>query len=154
MQVGNEPVDLASQLGVGLEFHVLLVEVMIRLGLQEVPLPALADQDKRGQEDRFQRHDQRQRRPWLRLDEQHPDGEHRDVQVDEPHRPREPGDPISDPQLKVCSPFRLLFQDDRVAPDLAPLRSTPVTSALSRLVPGASGVSRLLRRLWLCLRAV
>jgi len=95
---------------------------MIRLGLLERRLPVLSDHDERGQEDRFQRHDQRQRRPRLGLDEQHPDREQRDVQVDEPHRPRERGDPISDPQLKVGGPLRLLLQDDRVLPDFAQLR--------------------------------
>jgi hypothetical protein len=35
VQFGREPVDLAGQLGVGLEFQLLFVEVMIRLGLLE-----------------------------------------------------------------------------------------------------------------------
>jgi hypothetical protein len=52
---------------------------MIRLGLLEGRLPVLADHDEGGQEDRFQRHGQRQRRPRLGLDEQHPDGEYHDV---------------------------------------------------------------------------
>jgi len=50
---------LASQLRVGSELQLLFSEVMIRLGLLEVRLPVLADHDKRGQEDRFQGHDQR-----------------------------------------------------------------------------------------------
>jgi hypothetical protein len=32
------------------------------------------------------------------LDEQHPGSEKRDVKVDERHRPRESGDPVSDPR--------------------------------------------------------
>jgi hypothetical protein len=52
---------------------------MIRLGLLEGRLPVLADHDEGGQEDRFQRHGQRQRRPRLGLDEQHPDGGYHDV---------------------------------------------------------------------------
>jgi len=61
-----------------------------------------------GQEDRLQRHDQRQRRPRAFLDEQHPDREQRDVQIDEVHRPRETGDPVRHPQLNVRGP-PLLF---------------------------------------------
>jgi hypothetical protein len=38
------------------------------------------------------------------LGEQHPDAEQCGVNVDERHRPRESGDPISDPQLKVRGP--------------------------------------------------
>jgi hypothetical protein len=57
------------------------------------------------------------------LDEQNPDSEHDDVSVDELHRPRVSGDPISDPQLKVPGPFRLLLQDDRV---MLPLVWRPV----------------------------
>jgi hypothetical protein len=85
---------------------------VIRLGLLECRLPVLADHDERGQEDRFQRHDQRQRRPRTLLDEQHPDSEQRDVQVDEIHRPGETGDPIGDPQLKVRGASLLFLQDD------------------------------------------
>jgi hypothetical protein len=79
---------------------------MIRLGLLEGRLPVLADHDERGQEDRFQRHGQRQRRPRLGLDEQHPDGEYHDVEIDELHQSGEPGDPVRDPQLKVSPGYR------------------------------------------------
>src|SRR5215510_8907055 len=114
VQFGGELIDLAGQLRVGLELQLLLGEVVIGLGLLEGRLPVLANHDKRGQEDRFQRHDQRQRRPRLGLDEQHPDGEYRDVNVDEVHRPREAGDPVGDPQLHVGGPPGLFLQDDGV----------------------------------------
>src|SRR5262249_61729689 len=57
---------------------------------------------------------QRQCRPRFGLDEQHPDGEYRDVNVDEVHRPREAGDPVGDPQLYVGGPPGLFLQDDGV----------------------------------------
>jgi hypothetical protein len=71
VQFGGECMDRASQFRVGLEFPLLFVEVVIRLGLLEGRLPVLADHGKRGQEDRLQRHDQRQHRPRVRLDDQY-----------------------------------------------------------------------------------
>ena len=97
---------------------------MIGLGLLEGRLPVLADHDERGQEDRFQRHDQR--RPRLGLDEQHPDSEYRDVEVNELHRPSECGNPVSDPQLKVGRSSCLLVQDNRVVPKCSLQLGLPV----------------------------
>src|SRR5712692_9601349 len=114
VQLGREPMDLPGQLRVGFELQFLLGEIVIRLGLLECRLPVLADHDERGQEDRFQRHDQRQRRPRTLLDEQHPESEQRHMQVDEIHRPGETGDQIGDPQLKARGASRLFLQDDWV----------------------------------------
>jgi hypothetical protein len=63
VQFGGEPVDLASELSIGLELQRLFREVVVGLGLLEFRLPVLADHDERRQEDRFERHDQRQHRP-------------------------------------------------------------------------------------------
>src|ERR1700733_7272553 len=127
VQLGGEPVDLAGQVGVGLELQFLRVVVVIRLGLLDPRLPVLADHDERGQEDRLQRHDQRQHRPRLGLDEQHPDREQHNMQVDEVHPPRETGDPVSDPQLNVRGPLRLFLQDHRVLREFDRQRNPPVT---------------------------
>jgi AAA ATPase domain len=116
VQFGGEGVNLAGQLRVGFELQFFFGEVVVGLGLLEGRLPVLADHDKGGQEDRFQRDDQRQRRPRLGFDQQHPDREQRDVDVDEAHRPGEGGDPVGDPQLNVLGPLFLLLQDNRVAP--------------------------------------
>ncbi len=64
MQLGGEALDLAGQLRVGFEFQLLFVEVVVGLDLLECRLPVLADQDEGGEEDCFQRDDQRQCRPW------------------------------------------------------------------------------------------
>jgi hypothetical protein len=40
------------------------------------------------------------------------------VQVNEVHRPGEPGDPVGDPQLYVGGPLFLLGQDDRITLEL------------------------------------
>jgi hypothetical protein len=95
VQLGREPVDLAGQFRVRLELQLPAPEVMIRFGLLECRLLVLPDHDKRGQEDRFQRHDQRERRSQLGLDEQYPDGEHHNVKVDKPHRPGVCGAPTA-----------------------------------------------------------
>jgi hypothetical protein len=67
--------NLASQLGVGLQLELLCPEVMVRLGLLEGRLAILADHHERGQEDRLERHHQRQCRPRTALQEQHPHSE-------------------------------------------------------------------------------
>jgi hypothetical protein len=141
VQLGRELVDLAGQLCVGLELQFLLVEVVIRLGLLERRLPVLADHHERGQEDRFQRHDQRQRRPRAFLEKQHPDREQRDVQIDEVHRPRETGDPVRDPQLNVRGPPLLFLQDHRVVREFDRQRNQPITPCL--------GLRAICTRIWL-----
>lgn len=62
VQLRGEGMDRASQFCVGLEFQLLFVEVVIRFGLLEGLLPVLADHDERGEENRLQRHNQRQHR--------------------------------------------------------------------------------------------
>ena len=47
VQLGGEPVDLPGQLRVGLEFKLLLGEVVVGLRLLERRLPVLADHHKR-----------------------------------------------------------------------------------------------------------
>ena len=84
-------------------------EVVIGLGTLELGLAVLADHHERREEDGLERHDQRQPRPRVRLEEQHPAGEQRGVEVHELHRPREPGDVVHDAELDVtCSPRRMV----------------------------------------------
>ena len=80
---------------------------MIGLLLLERRLPVLPDHDEGRQENRLERHDERQRRPRLGLDEQHPHREQRDVQIDELHRPRESGDLVGNSELGI---FRTLVE--------------------------------------------
>jgi len=54
VQFGGEPVDLAGQLGVGLELQFLCLEVVICLRLLERGLPILADHHEGRQEDRLE----------------------------------------------------------------------------------------------------
>ena len=66
---------VAGELGVGPEFLCLGREVVVGLGALELGLAVLADHDERRQEDRLERDDQRELRPRVGFDEQHPAGE-------------------------------------------------------------------------------
>jgi hypothetical protein len=146
VQFGGERVNLAGQLRVGFELQLLFLEVVVGFGLLECRLPVLADHDKRGEEDRFQRDDQRQHRPWLGLDEEHPNGEEADVKVNEVHRPREGGDSVGDPQLNVLATLRLLCQDNRVVAGFPRVRRARLIAGSGRLTVRAAGeLSALLR---------
>jgi hypothetical protein len=80
---------------------------MIRFGLLEGRLPVLADHDKGGEEDRPSE--------TIRVSIGHGvDSMNSIVKVDKRHRPRERGDLISDPQLKVRGPLCLMCHDDGV----------------------------------------
>jgi len=74
------------------------------------PLPVLADQDEGREEDRLERDDHRQQAVRVLLDaEPDPAAEPDDVDVDEPHRPRERRDPVRDSVLHAHGPlFRVL----------------------------------------------
>jgi len=54
------------------------------------------------------------------------------MQVDEVHRPRESGDPVSDPQLNVSGPPLLFLQDRRVVREFDRQRNQTVTPGLGR----------------------
>ena len=85
---------------------------MVGLRLLEGGLAVLADHHERRQEDGLERHDEGQLRPWVRLDEEHPQHEHHGVDVDEPHRTGEGGDGIGDAQLRVGA-AAVLVSDQR-----------------------------------------
>src|SRR5437773_2047658 len=69
----------------------------------------LTDHHERREKDRLQRHDQRECRPRLLLQQDHPHGEQRHVQVHKVHRTREGGDAVGDAILDVLgSLFRVL----------------------------------------------
>jgi hypothetical protein len=104
--------------GVLLEQRFLLRVVVVGLLLLERRLAVLADHHERRQEDRFQRHDERERRPRALLDRQHPDRERGDVDVDEHHRPRERRDRVGDAQLEVGRPLLEVFDDDGTVRDV------------------------------------
>jgi hypothetical protein len=72
MQFLCEQVDLASQLSVGLQLQLLGFEVVVGPGLLESRLTVLADHHESRQEDRLERHHQRQRRPGVALQDDHP----------------------------------------------------------------------------------
>jgi hypothetical protein len=81
--------------------------VMVGLVLLEGGLPVLSDHHERRQEDGLERDHQGQGRPWALLEQEHPDREDRDVDVDEQHRSRIPGDVVGDGPLKL---LRLLVK--------------------------------------------
>jgi hypothetical protein len=69
---------------------------------------------ERRKKDRLQRDDERQLRPRVRLDEQHPNRKQGGVDVDERHRPGERGDGVRESQLQVGGPVRPLRLNHRV----------------------------------------
>src|SRR6266567_943488 len=113
VDLGGEVVDGARDVGVRVELLLRRLEVMVRLVLLERRLAVLADHHEGGQEDGFQRHDERERRPGAGLDEQHPGREPEDVEVHEVHRAGERRDLVCDMQLELLRPLLLLLEDER-----------------------------------------
>jgi len=105
---------LAGQRGVGLKLLFLLDEVVVGLGLLERCRPILADHYEGGQEDRFQRDDERQLGPRVLLQEDHPDGEDDGMDIDERHRTGEGGDAVGQANLEVLVPGLNLLEHGRV----------------------------------------
>src|ERR1700732_2673580 len=124
MQLRCEQMDLTCEFGVGLQFQLLGLEVMVCLCLLESRLPILTDHHERRKEDCLERHDQRQRWPRAFLQNQHPDSEHRRVNPDEVHRPRECRDSIGQPHLETLASFLCLVQYGRMMQWLATQRPT------------------------------
>jgi len=79
--------------------------------------PILTDHHERRQDDRFQRHHERQEleRETVRTEKarRHPAHEGRDMQPDERHGARERCDAVSEAQLKVLGTLPQLIEDDR-----------------------------------------
>src|SRR2546423_5748192 len=113
VDVGGELMDGPRDVGVRVELLLGRFEVMVRLGLLERRLAVLADHHEGGQEDRFQRNDERECRPGAGLDEQHPGRESEDVEVHEVHRAGERRDLVRDMQLELLRPLLLLLEDER-----------------------------------------
>jgi hypothetical protein len=97
VDLGGQVVDRLRQVSIDVQFLLALDEVVVCLRLLECRLPVLADHHERRQEDRLQRDDQGERRPWTLLEDDHPHDEHDGVQVHERHGARERGDRVSDP---------------------------------------------------------
>jgi hypothetical protein len=114
VDLSYQRLGLAGQRGVGLELLFLLDEVVVGLGLLERCRPILADHYEGGQEDRFQRDDERQLGPRIILQEDHPDGEDDGMDIDERHRTGEGGDAVGQANLEVLVPSLNLLEHGRV----------------------------------------
>jgi hypothetical protein len=80
--------------------------------------PVLADHHEGRQEDRLQRHDHGQQPIGVVLDAQDdPGGEPDDVEVDELHRPGEPGDLVGDPVLQALAALLGVLEQRRIDGD-------------------------------------
>src|SRR6478752_4882581 len=113
VNVGGELVDGPRDVGVRVQLLLGRLEVMVRLGLLERRLAVLADHHERGQEDGFQRNDERERRPGAGFDEEHPGREPENVEVHEVHRAGERRDLVRDMQLELLRTLLLLLEDER-----------------------------------------
>src|SRR5260370_15937257 len=113
VNVCGELMDGPRDVGVRVELLLGRFEVMVRLVLLERRLAVLADHHEGGQEDGFQRNDERQRWPGAGLDEEHPGREPEDVEVHEVHRAGERRDLVCDMQLELLRPLLLLLEDER-----------------------------------------
>jgi len=111
VQLSRQHVDLAGQLRVRVELHLLLDEVMIGLRSLEACLPVLPYEDEGGQEDRLQGNDQGERWPRWRLDPDQPAHEGEGMNVDEGHGACEGGDGVCGAQLRVTRSFPLVTQN-------------------------------------------
>jgi len=137
MQFHCEHMDLTRQLGIGLQFQLLRLKIMVCLSLLELRLPVLSDHHERRKEDCLERHDEGQRGPRAFLQEQHPDGEYRCVKPDEVHRPGERGDSIGQPRLEIpVSSFGLLDHHWMVGA----LAAQELTWDQLRVAPGRNSV--------------
>jgi hypothetical protein len=114
MDLGRQRVDLTREVGVRAQFLSLGREVVVGLGALELCLAVLADHHERRQKDRLERHDEREPRPRIGFDKEHPAGEGDDVEVDEPHGRREGGDRIDDAKLQARRSPGRIFEDDWV----------------------------------------
>jgi len=85
--------------------------------LLEGGLAILTDHDERREEDRTERHDQRQRRPRALLEDEHPRREEQSVEMHEGHRAGERRDPVGDPELQVRCALLELGDDDWIVKD-------------------------------------
>ena len=133
---------IARQVGVGVQLLLLRHEVVVGLELLEHRLTVLPDHHERRQEDRLQRHHERQRRPGAALGKEHPRSEGHHVQVDEVHRAGELGDRVREPELHVLGPLgqdvrhhrvmRRVASGDVVMQQSVTLRPRPTGSAPRR----------------------
>ena len=114
MELGRQRANRTRELGVRPQLLSLGREVMVGLGAVKLCLAVLADHDERRQEDRLERDDEGQPRPWIRFDEEHPAGEGDDVDVHKRHGARERSDRIGDAKLHVLRSSARMFGDDRM----------------------------------------
>jgi len=114
VHLGDELVDGPGEVGVQLELLLLLDEVVVGLLLGELRLAVLPDHHEGRQEDRLERHDKGEGRPWALLEHEHPHAERERMDVDERHRSGELRDRVSDAQLHVGRSALPLRDDDRM----------------------------------------
>jgi hypothetical protein len=99
--LGSQVVNRARQISVRVELLFCGVEVVVGLRLLESGLTVLANQHERRQVDRFERNKEREPRPRVRLNKEHPYRENDGMDVDEVHRARERRDLVCDTQLEL-----------------------------------------------------
>src|SRR5262249_22658957 len=135
VDLGGELVDGPRDVGVRVELLLRRLEVVVGLGLLEGCLAVLADHHEGRQEDRFQRHDERKRRPGALLEDEHPQREEGDMQVDEVHRAGECRDLVGDSQLEVLSALHLVLENKRTMLRLRLLGVSHVVASFGAVGP-------------------